>query len=35
MEEENEEALEERRQAVLERMVRYGYLTEQEAQALR
>ena len=35
MEEENEEALEARRQAVLERMVRYGYLTEQEAQALR
>ena len=35
MEEENEEALEERRQAVLERMVRYGYLTEQEAEALR
>lgn len=35
MEEENEEALEARRQAVLERMVRYGYLTEQEAEALR
>ncbi len=35
MEEENEEALEERRQAVLDRMVRYGYLTEQEAEALR
>ena len=34
MEEENEEALEERRQAVLERMVRYGYLSEEEAAAL-
>lgn len=35
MEEENEAALEERRKAVLDRMVRYGYLSEEEAAALR
>ena len=35
MEEENEAALEARRQEVLDRMARYGYLTEEEAAALR
>ena len=35
MEEENGAALEERRKAVLDRMVRFGYLSEEEAAALR